>query len=152
MKTLADLRCTEDLARRLRTVRPDSARQWGTMTAHQMICHMCDTFRMAAGDRPVSDAPVPLPRPIVKWIALYLPLRWRAGIMTRPEIDQRCDGTKPREFAADVAEAEGLMRSLVSRSDGFVWPSHPFFGRMSRADWMRWGYLHTDHHLRQFGA
>jgi hypothetical protein len=28
--------------------------------------------------------------------------------------------------------------------------NHPLFGSMEHADWMRWGYLHTDHHLRQF--
>jgi len=26
------------------------------------------------------------------------------------------------------------------------------FGRLSDAAWLRWGYLHMDHHLRQFGA
>jgi hypothetical protein len=30
--------------------------------------------------------------------------------------------------------------------------AHPLFGRMSDADWLRWAYLHADHHLRQFGA
>jgi hypothetical protein len=28
---------------------------------------------------------------------------------------------------------------------------HSLFGPMSFADWMRWGYLHADYHLRQFG-
>jgi hypothetical protein len=28
---------------------------------------------------------------------------------------------------------------------------HPMFGAMTTLEWMRWGYLHTDHHLRQFG-
>ena len=28
---------------------------------------------------------------------------------------------------------------------------HPIFGRMSERTWLRWAYLHTDHHLRQFG-
>jgi hypothetical protein len=28
---------------------------------------------------------------------------------------------------------------------------HPIFGRITRAEWLRWGYLHADHHLRQFG-
>jgi len=28
---------------------------------------------------------------------------------------------------------------------------HPIFGAMKPWDWMRWGYLHADHHLRQFG-
>jgi hypothetical protein len=26
------------------------------------------------------------------------------------------------------------------------------FGRMSQAAWLRWAYLHMDHHLRQFGV
>ena len=122
------------------------------MTAHQMVCHLGDACRMAIGQKAVSDAPLPLPRILVRWIALYTPLRWRAGIMTRPEIDQHCDGTKPREFAADVAEIEELLQVIATRGDDFQWPVHPVFGRMSRAAWLRWAYLHTDHHLRQFGA
>jgi hypothetical protein len=30
--------------------------------------------------------------------------------------------------------------------------AHSFFGRLSRTEWLRWGYLHMDHHLRQFGV
>jgi hypothetical protein len=29
---------------------------------------------------------------------------------------------------------------------------HPIFGAMSERAWLRWGYLHMDHHLRQFGV
>jgi hypothetical protein len=29
---------------------------------------------------------------------------------------------------------------------------HPLWGRMTEWEWGRWGYLHTDHHLRQFGV
>ena len=27
---------------------------------------------------------------------------------------------------------------------------HPAFGAMSAREWLRWGWLHADHHLRQF--
>jgi hypothetical protein len=30
--------------------------------------------------------------------------------------------------------------------------AHGVFGLMSLADWQRWAYKHTDHHLRQFGV
>jgi hypothetical protein len=33
----------------------------------------------------------------------------------------------------------------------FQFRPHPMSKEMSERDWMRWGYLHTDHHLRQFG-
>lgn len=107
---------------------------------------------MALGEKPVSDASGRIHRTLVKWIALYLPLRWRPGIPTRPEIDQRVSGTTPVDFAADVADLEALLELVATREKGFEWPLHPIFGRMSHADWLRWAYLHTDHHLRQFGA
>jgi hypothetical protein len=51
------------------------------------------------------------------------------------------------------------MRTLLAVIDRFTaqprafqFRPHPMFREMSEKDWMRWGYLHTDHHLRQFGA
>jgi hypothetical protein len=29
---------------------------------------------------------------------------------------------------------------------------HPVFGPLNVAAWLRWGHLHVDHHLRQFGV
>lgn len=105
-----------------------------------MICHL-------------SHAATPLRRTIVKWIALYLPLRWPGGrILTRPEIDQEVGGTKPGDFAGDIATLESLVELITAPRRSFDWEAHPIFGRMSDADWLRWGYLHMDHHLRQFGA
>jgi hypothetical protein len=46
---------------------------------------------------------------------------------------------------------EALVGHLVAQAASFAWPPHPLFGPMSRAAWLRWGYLHLDHHLRQFG-
>jgi hypothetical protein len=51
-----------------------------------------------------------------------------------------------------VADVERLLELMATRGPDFDWPAHPIFGRMSRAAWLRWGYLHADHHLRQFGA
>jgi hypothetical protein len=107
---------------------------------------------MAMAQKPVSDATGGVQRTVVKWIALYTPLRWRAGIPTRPEIDQQCAGTRPVDFAADVAELETLVELISTREKKFNWPAHPIFGTMSHAAWLRWAYLHMDHHLRQFGA
>jgi hypothetical protein len=121
------------------------------MSAHQMICHLSDSFRMVIGQKPVSDATSRLQRTLVKWMTLYVPLRWPAGIPTRPEIDQQVAGTRPVEFVADVAELEALLELFTAREQPLDWP-HPIFGRMSQAAWLRWAYLHMDHHLRQFGA
>jgi Protein of unknown function (DUF1569) len=152
MKTLARARDRAEVLERLRRVRSDSVRRWGRMSPHQMVCHLSDAFRMALGRKTVSDASGVLQRTIVKWIALYAPLPWPAGILTRPEIDQAYGGTRPVDFDADLAELERLVGIVTTAGVDSTRAVHPIFGRMSSAEWLRWSYLHMDHHLRQFGA
>ncbi|HEY3122291.1 MAG TPA: hypothetical protein VGL15_16820, partial [Vicinamibacteria bacterium] len=90
MKTLSRERDRAEILRRLKDVRPESARRWGRMSAHQMVCHLSDSFRMVMGEKPVSHATSLFHRTILKWAALYAPLPWLRGIPTRPEIDQEC--------------------------------------------------------------
>ena len=152
MKTLARQRDKAEILRRLKTLQPESDRRWGRMSAHQMVCHLSDSFLVVTGRKDVSPSTTLLQRTVVKWIALYLPLRWPAGIPTRPEIDQELGGTKPLDFARDVAQLEALLDDITAQTSPFGSELHPIFGRMSERAWLRWSYLHMDHHLRQFGA
>ena len=152
MKTLARQQDTIELLRRLRALHPDSVRRWGRMSVHQMVCHLADSFRMATGERSVTLRASLIERTIMKWMALYAPVRWPPGILTSAEIDPLRGGTQPGDFAADVARLEELMNRVAAQATGLDRQVHPVFGRMSSAGWLRWGYLHTDHHLRQFGA
>lgn len=120
------------------------------MTAHQMICHLADAFRGVMGDFPVSPGPGPLPAPILRFVALKMPIKWPRGIKTRPEVDQEIGGTRPAEFAADLAALKVQCERFADNPQAIL-PRHPIFGPMTERDWMRWGYLHMDHHLRQFG-
>lgn len=152
MKTLQDPESLEELCDRLRTVSLHSARLWGTMTPHQMICHLNDSFKMGIGERITGMRTSPLSRTVVKWIALYAPMQWPQGIRTIPEVDQQAGGTKPIAFERDRDELLQTMARFAGADRNFQWGIHPIFGRMSAAEWLRWGYIHTDHHLRQFGA
>jgi hypothetical protein len=118
------------------------------MSAHQMICHLNDSFRCMMGERPASAIRY---RRIIMWPALYLPVTWPKGFETPPELDQWTGGTKPSDFACDLRDLLGLVERFVSSTPDFILQPHPIFGPFSRWQGMRWGYLHTDHHLRQFG-
>ena len=150
MTTLERSEVAESIVHRLRMLRTDSQARWGRMNAHQMVCHLSDAYRLPLGERSASPATGPFQRTLLKWIALYLPLRWPAGIQTRPEIDQECGGTRPEEFARDVAQLETLMQAFLTQQPPRT--AHPIFGPLSEREWLRWGYLHADHHLRQFGV
>jgi hypothetical protein len=151
MSTLATPRDARRILERVGAIRPDRPRRWGRMSAPQMVCHLGDAFRMALGEMPVRPGCGPLRAAMMKCVALYAPLPWPRGIMTRPEVDQEIGGTKPGDFAADLARLEALIERFAVTPAAFAWPPHPMLGRMSRSEWLRWGYLHTDHHLRQFG-
>lgn len=151
MKTLARPHDKAEILRRLHQVRADSVASWGRMSAHQMVCHLSDGLLMATGDRPVTHTANLLQRTIIKWIALYLPVRWPTGLPTTPEVDQEVGGTRPADFATDLAQLEALVARTAPMSH-CTWQRHPTFGTMSEAAWLRWAYLHADHHLRQFGA
>jgi DinB family protein len=152
MKTLARRRDIAEIVQRIQRLRADTVPRWGRMSAHQMVCHLSDSFRMVSGRKRVARSTGPLQGTLLKWVALYLPLRWPTGLPTVPELDQESGGTKPGEFAADVADLEALLQAFTTESPTFDAPVHPVFGPMSPAGWLRWAYLHMDHHLRQFGV
>jgi hypothetical protein len=151
MKSLARDSDRQELLRRLQRISSESPRRWGKMSAHQMICHLDDSFKAGTGEKPVGSSTSFLRRTVVKWIGLYLPIPWPKGIPTRPEMSQELGGTRPTEFEADRQRLIHTIERFAAISRDFAWQAHPLFGRMSERDWWRWGYLHTDHHLRQFG-
>jgi hypothetical protein len=139
----------EELIQRLGRIEPTSPRQWGTLTSHEMLCHLADSFSAVLGDIEASRADTWLSRTVVKWIALHTALPWPQGVPTRPEVDPKRDGTKPVEFDRDRARVVDLLRRFVRPGTGYG--RHPGFGAMTRNEWLLWGYGHVDHHLRQFG-
>jgi hypothetical protein len=151
MKSLRDPLVREAVVRRITQLRPDMRPRWGRMTAHQMLCHLSDSFRVCMGERKVSPATGPLQRTLMKWFALYVPLPWPKGVPTRPEVEQGAGGTPPGEFEADRADVLNLLRRFSDDPRDFEWHPHPIFDNMKDEQWLRWAYLHTDHHLRQFG-
>ncbi len=149
MTGLDQLETVELTRARLMRLRPDSRRVWGRMTAHQKVCHLADSFELPLGQRRSDRIALPLPPRLVKWLALQTPLKWSRNFPTAPAVEQGAGGTPPDDWERDMAR-------LLRRYDEFCgnredWAEHPFFGQMSVAEWMRWGYRHTDHHLRQFG-
>ena len=139
-----------EVLRRLAELRPDCARKWGKMSCHQMIVHLSDSFLLPLGEKKAGQASVPIPRGIFKWAALYVPMKWPHGVKTMPEMEQGVGGTAPVEFLSDREKLVGLIERFCDAKMDSV--AHPIFGEMSDQDWQRWGYLHCDHHLRQFEA
>lgn len=151
MKTLESAADTQEILTRLASIHPQSRRRWGKMSPSQMICHLSDAYRMALGERTVAPVPF-IPRAPLRWFALWVPIPWPHGFPAAPELDQQTGGTRPAIFDHDLSELRAAIERFTTRPREFRWQTHPHFGSMTRKGWMRLGYLHADHHLRQFSA
>ena len=152
MKTLTNPQDKQEILDRLSRLRSDSPRAWGKMSAPQMICHLNDSYRLVSGEKSASSVANVFTRTFVKWVALSLPIPWPHSTKTMPEVDQFAGGTPPTDFEADRRELISLTEQFAGKPAYLATSRHPFFGKMSLDEWMRWGYLHIDHHLRQFGC
>jgi hypothetical protein len=149
MSTLAETEIRASCCDRIARLDPKANPKWGRMTAHQMLCHLNDAFRVGAGEMYASPATNLFKRTVVKWIALRSPVPWPQGLATRPEIEQGRGGTPPSDWARDCAKLQGSILAFAERQ---TFGAHPIFGKMAKRDWHAWGYRHVDHHLRQFGV
>jgi hypothetical protein len=152
MRTVADPVVLRSVRARLEALEPGSRRRWGTLTPHEMLCHLGDAAAMVLRTRPRALPLAPRSRPVLKFFVLWSPVRWPRGWATNPMQDPKAGGTRPSTFAADLDRAIGGLEGIASAGAGTLEPVHGLFGTMSVADWQRWAYKHTDHHLRQFGG
>jgi hypothetical protein len=150
MKSLTHESDRAEVLDRLARLQTDDRALWGKMNAHQMICHLTDSFKCATGDKSARFVGNAFQRTLVKWIALRSPLPWPKGVPTMPEMDQLRGGTPPTEFEADRRALVRMVERFTAADPDFTWHTHPIFSDMSVDEWHRWGYLHMDHHLRQF--
>lgn len=149
MKTLTDPDASAAIRQRICRITPDSVRGWGKMTPHQMLCHLSDSYLMALGQRPFNDVSTWASRNIIKWVALNTPTTWPKDVPTQPQAEQGKGGTTPVDFEQDRLRLLQVIGQFLKTD--LNQSKHPTFGRMTTKEWMRWGFLHPDHHLRQFG-
>ena len=149
MLTLANSSELASMVDRLSSVLADDPARWGVMNASEMVCHLRGAVRVAMGEIPAEPIVLPIPRAILKATALWLPIPWRKNFETVPALKRGAPAMQATSFARDLDEAVAGLERFCRPEQRRV--EHAFFGPMSFKDWMRWGYLHTDHHLRQFG-
>jgi hypothetical protein len=148
MKSIGDPAALAALISRLQRLTPARERVWGSITAHQMVSHVGDASEAALARRPFSPT-TRSPSRLLKFVALSLPMKWPRGV--KSGADPAAKVLPVEQFPADVDRAVRTLQDLAAAPPTGVADRHPIFGAMSAVDWRRWAFLHTDHHLRQFG-
>jgi hypothetical protein len=150
MKNLYDLATVNEMKSRIVHLTPDSVRQWGTMSAAQVVAHLCVSVQMGLGEVNPRRALIGrIVGPLIKSKVLGNDEPFRRNSPTVPEMVIK-DG---RDLDAErVRLVELLDRFAADGPAGCTRHPHAFFGPMTPAEWGILMYKHMDHHLRQFGV
>ncbi len=151
LTTLKTPGASQSLCTRLYRLTPDAVRMWGSMPVEGMLCHLGDAFNLALRDALPAAPASWAGRTIVRPLALHVPIRWMRNAPTVAQVQQGLGGTPPSDFLADRERVLAAIPLLLVEPDLAGHP-HPIMGPLTHWEWMRWAWLHTDHHLRQFSA
>ena len=148
MKSLWDKTARTEIAERVRTLTPNSPRQWGRMDPHQMLCHTADQLRMAVGDISTGQARGPLSLAPIRYLIIHV-LPWPKG---RAQAPPEAFTNSPGVWESDREALLQLIEQFGRTPSDRLAPTNPVFGPLSGTDWAVLSYRHLDHHLRQFSV
>lgn len=149
MKNLFEPSSATEIRQRIERLGPDSEKQWGVMTAAQMLAHCSAWMEMAAG----------LNNPPRSFVGRIFGKMAKKSILGEEPIRPSMPTEKSlivqdeREFIAEQRRLlDWVERFSAGGPDQCTSHPHCFFGYMTPLEWAVMGYKHLDHHLRQFGA
>ena len=147
MKTYFEPRAQEELQARLQALEPGSPARWGRMDAAQMLAHCTEGIRMATGEVRVKAGFPALFGWMLKRLA-YNDSPFRHGVPTARELRV----VDARAFEVEKGRLQAGLQKAAQGPSVLGNHPHPFFGRLTDAQWGILLYKHLDHHFRQFGV
>jgi len=149
MTTLFEPAARQAMLDRLAKLSPDSPRQWGKMTAAQMLAHCSRAMEVGTGELPLKQSLVG---------KIFAPFARKTFLSEKPF--SRNSPTDPhfvvrddKDFVKEKAHLTALIGRFCQAGPGEA-AKHPhsFLGRITGEDWGLVMHKHLDHHLRQFGV
>ena len=134
---------------RLNKLEAGSKALWGKMNVAQMLSHLQAPVEVAVGEKTLKR----------NLIGMLL-----GGIAKKQLVNDKpfkkslpTDASYIRKTEHVFDEEKEKLVSLFKRfiaggSAGLIQSPHPFFGKMTEAEWSYSLWKHFDHHLRQFGV
>jgi len=152
MHTMMNTADSEQIFTRIHALQMDDRALWGRMTVNEALCHVTDVFRMAFGTIKTPDHSNAFTRQVLKRLALLGLPSPRGKVPTSPQLDQsQGKGTRPTTLEQDKKLFQEQMAEFLRKDATFTFQSHPIFGALTKTEWGRLLFLHTNHHLTQFG-
>jgi len=146
MKSLFDLKERTKIIDRITAIDEDCERQWGKMTASQMLLHCQAPIKISIGELKLSSNFIfMIIGPLIKK-KLMKEEPFEKNLPTHKDFIVKDDPT----LATEKQNLIRLVNSFAEKKDHLAL-KHPIFGKMNTQQWDALNWKHLDHHLRQFG-
>jgi hypothetical protein len=136
----------EAILNRINSLTPESKALWGKMTVDQMCKHCTSTILVAFDKQEVK----------VNFLMRFLGKMLKNKVFNG-EFGKNSPTAKEFVFL-DRYDLESVKKELIANFSQFAQGhqaikvmDHPFWGKMTYADWDKLMWRHIDHHLKQFG-
>jgi hypothetical protein len=149
MDTIFNQPAAAGILARLNSLQPDSKALWGKMNVGQMVSHLQGPVTVAMSDKKLNRT----------FMGIVFGAMAKKKVLNEKPFDKNLP-TDPamirkgeHNFEEEMAKLTGLLNQLIAGGEaGLTQFPHPFFGKLTNADWGLMLWKHFDHHLRQFGA
>ena len=148
MKSLLEPATALEIIHRIEQLTPSTPAQWGKMNVAQMMAHCSYALKLYLTGKKLR-------RPILAILfggiakkRMLTNKPWARNLPTAKEL-------KPAAGSEFEREKTNLIENIslfVTKGAKATPIPHPFFGKMTTADWGLHQYKHLDHHLTQFGV
>jgi Protein of unknown function (DUF1569) len=131
-------------------LQPNAERQWGKMTAAQMLAHCSIPLEQATGKTPFKDESNFFTKTIIRWVVFR---NVKKGAFTKNSPTAKSFYvTNERDFAVEKKRLlDNIAEFFAKGQNGHLMP-HPAFGSFTKEEWGQLMHLHLAHHLTQFSA
>lgn len=151
MKNLFDSTAADEVKTRLANLGPQSERQWGKMTAPQMLAHCSVSMQWALGE--VVPEKGSLPVRLMGRLVKPMVFRNEDPLRRNSPTAESLVVTGERNLSKERERLSGLIDKFTAGgAAGCTSNPHSFFGNLTPEEWAALMYKHLDHHLRQFGV
>jgi Protein of unknown function (DUF1569) len=149
VKNLFDQSTYQEINDRLNKLSASSERQWGKMTAAQMMAHCKEAFKVPLSSKPLSRSTMGI---LFGWMMkskLFNTSPWGKNLPTAPNFRIKDE----RSFEEEKNDLVSIVSNFHKKgASGIGDKVHPMFGKLTAEQWGLSMWKHLDHHLRQFGV
>jgi hypothetical protein len=134
----------------LNKLEADTKPNWGNMSAQRMVEHLTDGINMARG---IGDFKLVVPEEKANQLKSFLftdkPMAQNLQVpFATPETALRNSNL---EFALDEFTLTWVDYEEEMEANPSLKTIHPFYGELTREEWLRMHSKHITHHFQQFG-